>query len=174
MVRKDPKNPFSLIPIGVLHTPFKRTKECPLQGSGAGATGEIVLKKRFLPALKDLEGVSHLFLLTFMHQADRNRLQTVTPYGPEVHGTFATRSPHRPNPIGLSVVELIKIEDCRLHIKGTDCLDGTPVIDIKPYNAEFDAFPRAAAGWYEKAKKQRAKRNDSDIPAIGHAMVESL
>jgi tRNA (adenine37-N6)-methyltransferase len=159
MTKESSKKAFSLIPIGVLHTPFKRTKECPFQGSRAGATGEILLNKRFLPALKDLEGVSHLFLLTFMHRADRNRLQTATPYGPEIHGTFATRSPHRPNPIGLSIVELVKIEGCRLHIRGVDGLDGTPVIDIKPYNTDIDAIPRAVIGWYEEAKKQRGKKN---------------
>jgi tRNA-Thr(GGU) m(6)t(6)A37 methyltransferase TsaA len=108
------------------------------------------LKRQFLPALKDLDGVSHLYLLTFMHGADRKRLQTVTPHGPEIHGTFATRSPHRPNPIGLNVVELVKIEGRRLHVRGVDCLDGTPVIDIKPYNPDFDVFPRAVVRWFNK------------------------
>jgi tRNA-Thr(GGU) m(6)t(6)A37 methyltransferase TsaA len=117
MIKKDPKKPFSLIPIGVLHTPFKRSEECLFQGARAKATGEIVLDKHLQPALKDLDGVTHLFLLTFMHLADRKKLQTVTPHGPEIHGTFATRSPHRPNPIGLSVVRLMKI-------KGADSMSG--------------------------------------------------
>jgi tRNA-Thr(GGU) m(6)t(6)A37 methyltransferase TsaA len=130
-------------------------KDCPFQGAWAGTVGEILLKKRFLPALKDLDGVTHLFVLTFMHLADRKRLQTVTPHGPEIHGTFATRSPHRPNPIGLNVVKLMKIEGCRLYVQGLDCLDGTPVIDIKPYHPDIDAFPRAVAGWYAKIKGRK-------------------
>lgn len=154
MERKAGKKIFPLIPIGVLRTPFKRAEDCPFQGSRAGVTGEILLKRRFLPGLKDLKDISHLFLLTFMDQACRNRLQTVTPYGPERRGVFATRSPHRPNPIGLSIVELVKVEGQRIFVRGVDALDGTPVIDIKPYNAEIDAYPHAVAGWYEKSKKR--------------------
>ncbi|NWF92188.1 MAG: tRNA (N6-threonylcarbamoyladenosine(37)-N6)-methyltransferase TrmO [Syntrophaceae bacterium] len=157
------KGRFTVFPIGVVRSSFKRVDDCPFQGARAATTGEIVLKERFQPALKDLEGVSHLYLLTFMHAADRKRLQTVTPHGPEVHGTFATRSPHRPNPIGLTVVELLKIDGCRLRVKGVDCLDGTPVIDIKPYNPEIDAFPRAVAGWYEKVMRKK-KRGKVDPP----------
>jgi formylmethanofuran dehydrogenase subunit E len=155
---------FRITPIGIIHTPFKRSKECPFQGTWGKATGEIVLDRHLQPALKDLDGVTHLFLLTFMHLADRKKLQTVTPHGPEIHGTFATRSPHRPNPIGLSVVRLIKIKGYRLYVRGVDCLDGTPVIDIKPYNPDIDAFPPAVAGWYQKAKR-RAKKKVVDDPS---------
>lgn len=138
-------------------------EECPFQGFMAGVIGEIVLKRQFLPALKDLEGVSHLYLLTFMHGADRKKLQTVTPHGPEIHGTFATRSPHRPNPIGLNVVELVKIEGRRLHVRGVDCLDGTPVIDIKPYNPDIDAFPRAVVRWSKEVRKKRKRKIDRSV-----------
>jgi formylmethanofuran dehydrogenase subunit E len=158
VIKKSLKKPFLLNYIGVLHTPFKRIEECPFQGARVKATGEIVLDKHFQPALKDLDGVTHLFVLTFMHFANRKRLQTVTPHGPEIHGTFATRSPHRPNPIGLTVVELLNIDGCRLSVKGVDCLDGTPVIDIKPYNSDIDAFPHAVVGWYEKAKRRENKK----------------
>ena len=139
---------FRINPIGIIHTPFNRREECPFQGAGGKVTGEIILNKDLQPALKDLDRVTHLFLLTFMHHADRKRLQTVTPHGPGIHGTFATRSPHRPNPIGLSVVRLMKIKGCRLYVQGVDCLDGTPVIDIKTYNPDIDVFPRTVAGWY--------------------------
>jgi formylmethanofuran dehydrogenase subunit E len=166
MIKKDPKKPFSLIPIGVLHTPFKRSEECPFQGARAEATGEIVLDKHFQPALKDLDGVTHLFVLTFMHQADRKRLQTVTPYGPEIHGTFATRSPHRPNPIGLNVVRLLKIKGRRLFVRGVDCMDGTPVIDIKPYHPGIDAFPHAVAGWHQKVRKKRKRKTGQFISKL--------
>jgi formylmethanofuran dehydrogenase subunit E len=155
---------FRINPIGIIRTPFKRREECPFQGARAKATGKIVLDKHLQPALKDLDGVTHLFLLTFMDQADRKRLQTITPYGPEIHGTFATRSPNRPNPIGLSVVKLTKIKGCQLYVQGVDCLDGTPVIDIKPYNPDIDAFPHALAGWYEKTKR-RAKKKAANDPS---------
>lgn len=154
MERKGGKKRFFLIPIGVLRTPFKQTEDCPFQGSKAGARGEILLSKQFVSGLKDLKGISHLFLLTFMDRARRDRLQTITPYGPESHGVFATRSPHRPNPIGLSVVELIRVEGRRILVRGVDAVDGTPVIDIKPYNPEIDAYPRAVAGWFEKSKNR--------------------
>ena len=145
---------FRVIPIGIIRTPFKRREECPFQGVKAKAIGEIVLDKRLLPALRDLDGVTHLFLLTFMHFADRKRLQTVTPHGPQVRGTFATRSPNRPNPIGLTVVELLGIDGHRLRVRGVDCVDGTPVIDIKPYVAEIDAVPKAVAGWFDRSQKR--------------------
>jgi formylmethanofuran dehydrogenase subunit E len=149
---------FRINPIGLVRTPFKEKDECPFQGAQAKVQGEIVLDEHLQPALKDLDKVTHLFLLTFMDRADRKKLQTITPHGPEIHGTFATRSPNRPNPIGLSVVRLMKIEGCRLYVEGVDCLDGTPVIDIKPYNPDIDSFPRAMAGWYEKAKRRKKKK----------------
>ena len=147
---------FRVIPIGTVRTPFKRKEECPSQGAKAKAIGEVVLEKRLLPALKDLGRVTHLFLLTFMQFADRKRLQTVTPHGPEVRGTFATRSPNRPNPIGLTVVELLRIDGRRLRVRGVDCLDGTPVIDIKPYSAEIDAVPQAVTGWFDRSRRHLA------------------
>jgi len=145
---------FRITPIGIIHTPFKRMDECPHQGRERGAEGEVILDERLLPALKNLEGVTHLFLLTFFHLADRHRLQTVTPHGPEIRGTFATRSPHRPNPIGLTVVEILKINGYRLHVRGVDCLDGTPIIDIKPYVTDIDLFPQAVTGWVKKSKNK--------------------
>ena len=172
MIKKDPKKPFSLIPIGVLHTPFKRSEECPFQGARAEATGEIVLNKHFQPALKDLDGVTHLFVLTFMHLADRKRLQTVTPHGRETHGTFATRSPHRPNPIGLNVVKLLKIKGRRLYVQGVDCMDGTPVIDIKPYHPEIDAFPHAMAGWLEKVKRKGKRKGKRKVDRFVSKLVK--
>ena len=165
-LKRTARKTFRLVPIGVIHSPFKRIEECPFQGFMAGVIGEIVLKRQFLPALKDLDGVSHLYLLTFMHGADRKKLQTVTPHGPEIHGTFATRSPHRPNPIGLNVVELVKVEGCRLHVRGVDCLDGTPVIDIKPYNPDIDVFPRAVVRWYKKVRKKGKRKIDRSVSRL--------
>lgn len=166
MIKKPLTKQFLLTPIGVLRTPFKRPEACPFQGARTKSKGEIVLEKHLRPALKDLEGITHLFVLTFMHQADRKKLQTVTPHGPEIHGTFATRSPHRPNPIGLTVVRLVKMDGCRLRVRGVDCLDGTPVIDIKPYHPQIDSFPRAAAGWYEKVRKKGKRKIDRSISQV--------
>lgn len=139
-------------PIGKIKTPFKSLDQCPKQGIQAGVEGEIVLRTEMAPALKDLESCTHLILLSYFHLADRQRLQTKT--GPEIHGTFATRSPNRPNPIGLHVVELLKIDGLRIRVKGIDCLDGTSLLDIKPYSPEIDSFPHAAIGWYSRSRKK--------------------
>jgi tRNA-Thr(GGU) m(6)t(6)A37 methyltransferase TsaA len=145
--RNDKPLTFTIRSIGRINTHFKSLDECPHQGVQTGAEGEVLLDEDMLPALKDIEKCTHLILLLFLHQADRSKLQTRPPYGPEIRGTFATRSPHRPNPIALNVVELLGIEGNRLRVKGIDCLDGTPLIDIKPYSADLDSFPEAVIGW---------------------------
>jgi tRNA-Thr(GGU) m(6)t(6)A37 methyltransferase TsaA len=149
---------FTIRPIGKILTPFKRHSQCPRQGGPAGVEGEAVLNEDLLPALKDLESCTHIILLSWFHLAERDRLQTKTPDGPEIHGTFATRSHNRPNPIGFHVVELLGIEGNRLRVRGLDCLDGTPLIDIKPYFGKLDSIPEAVVGWREQMKK---RNNDS-------------
>ena len=144
------RGPFEILPIGVIRTPFKTREACPRQGRPSGAEGKVILRRDLLPGLKDVEGYSFLILLSFFDQADRARLQTQTPHGPEIRGVFATRSPNRPNPIGLHIVELLKMEGTHLHVRGVDCLDGTPLIDIKPYVADLDSVPEATGPWREK------------------------
>jgi tRNA-Thr(GGU) m(6)t(6)A37 methyltransferase TsaA len=149
-------------PIGTVHSPFQDIEGMPIQPSGAtGIKGTIQVQPEFAPGLKDLEGFSHVILLYHFHQVREHKLQ-VTPFlDTQPRGVFATRAPKRPNPIGLSIVRLLKIEDDVLHVEDIDVLDGTPVLDIKPYVPEFDRPPVERVGWLEQAKGQvRSKRSD--------------
>jgi tRNA-Thr(GGU) m(6)t(6)A37 methyltransferase TsaA len=104
--------------------------------------------EEYEPGLKDIEACSHLIVLYLQDRGDRNKLQTRTPWGPEVHGVFATRSPNRPNPIGICTVELVERKGRRLTVRWMDALDQSPLIDIKPYSAGVDAVPEARIGWH--------------------------
>ena len=149
-------------PIGSIHSPFKDLKDMPIQPTGqASAPGVAELLPEFAAGLKDLEGFSHVILLYHLHKVRRVDL-TVTPFlGSENRGVFATRAPTRPNPIGLSIVELVRIEGNRLYLGNVDILDGTPLLDIKPYVPEFDQPAAARAGWLEEARgKVRSVKSD--------------
>ncbi len=102
------------------------------------------------PALLDVERCSHLIVLYWQDRANRSILQTRTPWGPEVHGVFATRSPNRPNPVGLCVVKLVEREGRFLKVRGMDALDGSPLIDIKPYSPQIDSVQDARIGWLKR------------------------
>ena len=136
-------------PIGVVHSPFTTLEGMPLQTAAAqGIPGTVDLEPAFRKGLKDLEAFSHLILLTHLHRMTGYALE-VTPYlDDQAHGVFATRSPRRPNPLGLSVVRLIAIEEGRLLIEDVDLLDGTPLLDLKPYVPAFDARETARIGWF--------------------------
>jgi tRNA-Thr(GGU) m(6)t(6)A37 methyltransferase TsaA len=149
-------------PIGIIHSPFTNLSGMPIQPSGeASAAGTIELLPELISALKDLEGFSHLILLYHLHKVEHVAL-TVTPFlSTEPHGLFATRAPTRPNPIGLSVVRLVKIKSNFLYVDLLDILDGTPLLDIKPYVPEFDGHPEARIGWLAEAGgKIRSTRSD--------------
>lgn len=149
-------------PIGTIHSPFKDLKEMPIQPTGqASAPGTAEVLPEFAAGLKDLEGFSHVILLYHLNKVHRVDL-TVTPFlGSEQRGVFATRAPTRPNPIGLSIVALLRIEGNRLYLGNVDILDGTPLLDIKPYVPEFDQPPGARAGWLEEARgKVQSARSD--------------
>jgi tRNA-Thr(GGU) m(6)t(6)A37 methyltransferase TsaA len=149
-------------PIGVIHSPFTDLKDMPIQPTGrATAPGTVDVFPEFADGLKDLEGFSHVILLYHLHQVRRTDL-TVTPFlGSEAHGVFATRAPTRPNPIGLSIVQLTRIEGNRLFLGNIDILDGTPLLDVKPYVPEFDQQTGAKAGWLE-AVRGKVKSTKSD------------
>ncbi|HOP06827.1 MAG TPA: tRNA (N6-threonylcarbamoyladenosine(37)-N6)-methyltransferase TrmO [candidate division Zixibacteria bacterium] len=149
-------------PIGIIHTPFTDRANMPIQPSGgAGVEGTIELFEEYREGLKDLDGFSHITLLFHFHKSDSYKLLVVPYLDTELRGVFATRAPRRPNPIGLSTVELIRIEDCTLHIRNLDMLDGTPLLDIKPYVPDFDRQTEVRSGWLEEARKQaRTKRSD--------------
>ena len=126
-------------PIGIIHSPFKDTKGMPIQPIGAtGIEGSVILNKEFTEGLKDLEGFSHIILIYHFHLSKGYSLK-VKPFLDELtHGVFSTRAPKRPNPLGLSVVELTGIKDNVIFIRDVDIVDGTPVLDIKPCVPEFD------------------------------------
>jgi tRNA-Thr(GGU) m(6)t(6)A37 methyltransferase TsaA len=149
-------------PIGVAHTPFKKVEGMPIQPAGAaGVQGTIEILPEFSKGLHDLEGFSHLILLYHFHQVQEASL-TVTPFlDNRPHGVFATRAPKRPNPIGLSIVRLLRREGNILHVENVDLLDGTPVLDVKPYVPEFDHHPVERVGWLAQAKgKVHHKKSD--------------
>ncbi len=134
--------------IGRIRTPWKERKDCPKNARQSDAVCTVELDARWVRALKDVASCSHLVLLYWMDRAPRNLvLQVPSHYGVQ-RGTFALRSPARPNPIAMSVVKLLGIDDGKLSVAGLDCLDGTPLLDIKPYFASTDAVPEAVVGWH--------------------------
>lgn len=149
-------------PIGWVHSPFADIVGMPIQPAGAvGVRGTVELLDEFTPGLKDLEGFSRIILLYHFHRV-RGWNAIVRPFmDSQPHGVFTTRAPRRPNPIGISVVRLCRIEGNTLHIEDVDILDGTPLLDIKPYVPEFDQYPAERIGWLEKAKaKVRDQKAD--------------
>jgi tRNA-Thr(GGU) m(6)t(6)A37 methyltransferase TsaA len=149
-------------PIGIVHSPFVDPKAMPIQPTGeASAPGRVEVFPRFREGLKDLEGFSHVILVYHMHFVDKVSLTVIPFLGDQPHGVFATRAPTRPNPIGLSVVELTGIEEGLLHVANLDVLDGTPVLDVKPYVPEFDRPRHVRTGWLEAARgRVRSTRSD--------------
>jgi len=126
-------------PIGIIHSPFKEPKGTPIQPKAAkGIEGTIELFPEYQRGLKDIEGFSHIILIYHFHLSTKYTLE-VKPYmDDKLHGLFATRAPARPNPIGLSVVRLTEVKGNSLYIKGVDIVDGTPLLDIKPFVSEFN------------------------------------
>ena len=148
--------------IGIVHSPFKDIKGMPIQPSGAsGVQGTVEIFPEYKEGLKDLSGFSHIILLYHFHEVRESRL-TIMPFmDSQPRGVFSTRAPKRPNPIGLSIVKLVRIEGNILYIENLDILDGTPLLDIKPYVPEFDQYPGGRVGWLEKARgKVHGKTSD--------------
>jgi len=144
-------NEIKYKPIGVIHSPFKEPKGTPIQPAGAkGVEGTVKVFLEYAEGLKDVEGFSHIILIYHFHLSRRQFLK-VKPYmDNEVHGVFAMRGPSRPNPIGISVVRLVNVKENTLHIQDVDIVDGTPLLDIKPYVPEFDIRKVEKIGWLEK------------------------
>lgn len=148
-------------PIGFVRSPFTASEGTPIQPSRAqGALGEVEIFEEFAGGLTDLEGFSHVILLCHLHRAKPFRLKVVPYLDTELRGLFATRSPSRPNPIGLSVVRLLGIEGRILRVEDLDLLDGTPVLDLKPYVGEFDDRTDARFGWLETARRRTTTADD--------------
>jgi len=150
-------------PIGIIHSPFNNLEEMPIQpSSDASRPGTVEIYPEFVEGLKDLEGFSHLYLIYHLHKVNKSRL-VVTPFlDKEPHGIFATRAPSRPNPIGLSLVKIVGLEGNLIHVDQVDVLDGTPLLDIKPYVPEFENVDFVQIGWLEKAKGQIRSRKADD------------
>ncbi|MEX2706952.1 MAG: tRNA (N6-threonylcarbamoyladenosine(37)-N6)-methyltransferase TrmO [Candidatus Freyrarchaeum guaymaensis] len=138
-------------PIGIIHSPFKEPKGIPIQPTAAkGVDGIVEVFPEYAEGLKDLEGFSHIILIYHFHLIKKSSLK-VKPYmDNQLHGVFSTRAPSRPNPIGISIVRLTTIERNTLHIQDVDIVDGTPLLDIKPYVPEFDVRAVDKIGWLEK------------------------
>ena len=149
-------------PIGIIHSPFPTLEDMPIQPtSQASQPGVVEIYHQFSAGLKDLDGFSHIYLIYLLHRSAPYKL-TVTPFlDTQPRGLFATRAPNRPNPIGLSLVQLARIEDNCLHIARLDILDQTPLLDIKPYIPEFEPRENVKVGWVEQAKgRVRTRKSD--------------
>ncbi len=150
-------------PIGTIRSPFKKLQDMPIQPRGAAdELGSVELLGKFAEGLHDLEGFSHIYLLYQFHMAQRTEL-TVIPFMDVVsRGVFATRSPLRPNHIGLSIVELVGVSGNIVTIRGVDVLDGTPLLDIKPYIAAFDEVQGSRSGWMQATREEILARRSDD------------
>jgi tRNA-Thr(GGU) m(6)t(6)A37 methyltransferase TsaA len=148
-------------PIGVIHSPFKEPKGTPIQPAGAkGIRGTVEVFPEYAKGLKDVDGFSHLILLYHFHLSQGSSLEAKPYMDNQARGIFAMRSPNRPNPIGISVVRLVRIEENILHIQDVDIVDGTPLLDIKPYVPEFDIREVEKIGWLEKKVHQLPTSKD--------------
>lgn len=150
-------------PIGIIHSPFRERSGMPIQPTAENsAPGTVEVFEAFAEGLEDVDGFSHVFLLYHLHEVRRVAL-TVTPFlDTHERGVFATRAPTRPNPIGLSIVALVRREGPVLHVADIDVLDGTPLLDIKPYVPEFDRPSDVRCGWIDGARRGVAEARSDD------------
>jgi len=143
-------------PIGIVHSPFKKTEDIELQRQARtrgfdDVAGELEIFDDYKEGLKDIEGFSHIILLFAFHQAKGFKLRTRPPFEKRLRGLFSTRSPHRPNPLGMTVVKLVQRKGNILKVRGVDMIEGTPILDIKPYTPR-DRKSRIRVGWLEKSR----------------------
>ena len=153
---------ISYQPIGTIHSPFEGIEKVPIQPAAAsGIRGTVEVFAEFAAGLQDVLGFSHIILLYHFHRVTQVRLTVVPFLDEEPRGVFATRAPSRPNPIGLSIVRLLGIEGNLLHVENVDVVDGTPLLDIKPYVPAFDHNEVERTGWLETTE-ERVKEKRSD------------
>ena len=150
-------------PIGKIISPFRSIKEMPIQPAGAkGIHGKVIILSEFAEGLKDLDGFSHIILLYHFHRVKESNLTVIPFLDSKPRGVFATRAPKRPNPIGLSVVRLLDRKNNVLNIENGDILDGTPLLDIKPYVPEFDFSNTSEIGWLKNVIQGAGKKKSDD------------
>lgn len=150
-------------PIGIIHTPFHDPAAMPIQPAGGESiTGTVEVYPDYAAGLKDIEGFSRIILVYHFHRSSAFELEVVPFLDTRPHGIFATRAPNRPNPVGISVVRLIKREGSCLSISGIDIVDGTPLLDIKPYIPGCDAFTSGRTGWFptDPSRVNHARSDD--------------
>jgi len=148
--------------IGYIHSPFKELGNIPVQPVyGKGIEGMVEILDEYTSGLKDLEGFNYIYLIFFLHKVKHTKLQVIPFWDNQIRGIFSTRAPSRPSHIGLSLVELLKIESNRLYIRDIDILDGTPLLDIKPFIPRIDTRENATSGWL-KATDEEISRKLSD------------
>lgn len=150
---------FTFRPIGIIYSPFTNKEQTPIQPSRSRALGRVEVYADYVEGLQDLEGFSHIILLYAFHCSSGYALSVKPFLDHQPRGLFATRHPCRPNPIGLSIVRLLERENDILFVDGIDVLDGTPLLDIKPYVPDFDIRSNVRAGWYATCTN-----DDSDTP----------
>lgn len=147
---------FELKPIGIIHTPYKDRKEIPCQGYRSDKVGVVEIFNEFEDGLRDIEGFSHIYLIYYFHESTGYE-PLVKPFlDDQKYGLFATRHYNRPNPIGISVVELIERKKNILKVRPVDMLDGTPLLDIKPYVPQFDKRTNVRIGWLKGQIKEKS------------------
>jgi tRNA-Thr(GGU) m(6)t(6)A37 methyltransferase TsaA len=154
---------FIFRPIGILKTPYPSKAGVPIQGIfDPESRGEAEIFEVYSPGLKDLEGFSHIIVIYVFHRSEGYELVCRPYMEDKLHGVFAIRTPRRPNPIGFSVVRLHEIEDRTLYLSEVDMLDGTPILDIKPFVPRFDHRPEAKVGWMESTFRDARFKKVSD------------
>jgi tRNA-Thr(GGU) m(6)t(6)A37 methyltransferase TsaA len=144
---------FVIDQIGQIHTPFTETSGMPIQASRSDTPGWVEVNREFMDGLQGIEDFSRIYLFYVLHLTQPDPSLLVQPFlDDQSHGVFATRYPMRPNRIGFSNVNLISVQDNIIRFTGADMLDGTPLVDIKPYVPDFDVFPAEKVGWYQNRK----------------------
>ncbi|MBN2538500.1 MAG: tRNA (N6-threonylcarbamoyladenosine(37)-N6)-methyltransferase TrmO [Deltaproteobacteria bacterium] len=154
----DEKEEFIIRPVGIIHTPHTDPSKTPIQPVFArGVKGTVTVKPEYSEGLLDLDGFSHIYLLYYFHKCKEVRL-ILKPYLEDTErGLFATRAPCRPNPLGISIVRLLSVRDNILRVEDVDILDGTPLIDIKPYSRRFDVRENVRSGWQDAIEDDAAE-----------------
>ncbi len=145
---------ISFNPIGIIHTPFTEPSGMPIQSSRSTEIGTVEVYPQFEEGLLDLEGFSHIYLFYSFHLSNSYDLLVKPFLDDNQHGIFSTRHPRRPNPIGFSIVKLLERNGCTLTFEGADMLDGSPLLDIKPYVPDFDLRMDVRSGWYTHRSKE--------------------
>jgi tRNA-Thr(GGU) m(6)t(6)A37 methyltransferase TsaA len=149
-------------PVGIIHSPFKTIEGVPIQPCAAkGIQGKVELNREYTAGLNGLGEFSHIILIYHLHLSKGHSLEVVPFLDKIPHGVFATRAPKRPNPIGISLVKIIRIEDNSIIVENIDIVDGTPLLDIKPYVGLFDRVENEKIGWYQ-AQINKAEKTKSD------------